>query len=101
MSGKFTQKATNVLNKSLYLASELGHTYIGSEHILLALSSEAECVAAKLLSDRGVSFDRLKSAIAEKVGTGERTRITPNDMTPRTKRIIENSAYQAMRFGQS
>ena len=101
MSGKFTQKATNVLNKSLYLASELGHTYIGSEHILLALSSEAEGVAAKLLSDRGISFDRLKSAIAEKVGTGERTRITPNDMTPRTKRIIENSAYQAMRFGQS
>ncbi len=101
MPNKFTGKATNVLNKSLYLASELGHTYIGSEHLLLALTSETEGVAAKLLETRGVSFDKLRAAIAEKVGTGERTRVTPNDMTPRTKRIIENSAYQAMRFGQN
>ncbi|MBQ8510799.1 MAG: ATP-dependent Clp protease ATP-binding subunit [Clostridia bacterium] len=101
MPNQFTQKATNVLNKSLYLASELGHTYIGSEHILLSLTSENDSVAARLLDARGVTFDKTKAAIAEKVGTGERTRVTPSDMTPRTKRIIENSAYQAMRFGQN
>ncbi len=101
MPNKFTQKATNVLNKSLYLASELGHTYIGSEHMLLALTTEADGVAAKLLDAKGVSFDKLKQAISDKIGIGERTHVTPNDMTPRTKRIIENSAYQAMRFGQN
>ena len=98
---RFTAKATNVLNKSLYLASELGHTYIGSEHILLALTSEADSVAAKLLEHRGITFDRVRSLLTKKVGVGERTRITPNDMTPRTKRIIESSAHQAARFSQS
>lgn len=97
MSNKFTAKATNVLNKSLYLASELGHTYIGSEHILLALTSEADSVAARLLDARGVTFEGVQSAIVERIGTGERTRITPNDLTPRAKRIIEASAHQATR----
>lgn len=101
MPKSFTQKATNVLNKSLYLASELGHTYIGSEHILLALTSETDSVAAKLLDARGVNFDNTRNAIKTRIGCGERTRITPRDMTPRTKRIIENAAYQSTRFSQS
>ncbi len=99
MSNKFTAKATNVLNKSLYLASELGHTYIGSEHLLLALTSESDSVAARLLDSRGVIFENVKATITERIGIGERTRITPDALTPRTKRIIEMSAYQAMRFG--
>ncbi len=99
MSNKFTAKATNVLNKSLYLASELGHTYIGSEHLLLALTSETDSVAAKLLDSRGVIFENVKAAITERIGVGERTSLTPNDLTPRTKHIIETSAYKAMRFG--
>ncbi len=101
MPKSFTQKATNVLNKSLYLASELGHTYIGSEHLLLALTSETDSVASKLLDARGVSFEVTRDAIRRRIGSGERTRITPRDMTPRTKRIIENAAYQSARFGQS
>lgn len=101
MPKSFTQKATNVLNKSLYLASELGHTYIGSEHLLLALTSETDSVASKLLDARGVNFEVTRDAIRRRIGSGERTRITPRDMTPRTKRIIENAAYQSSRFGQS
>ena len=101
MPKSFTNKATNVLNKSLYLASELGHTYIGSEHLLLALTSEKDSVAAKLFEARGVGFDNTRDAICRRVGAGERTRITPRDMTPRTKRIIENAAIQSSRFGQT
>lgn len=99
MSNKFTAKATSVLNKSLYLASELGHTYIGSEHLLLALTSESDSVAAKLLYSRGVGFENVKKAITERIGIGERTHITPNDLTPRTKHVIEMSAYHAARLG--
>ena len=101
MPKSFTNKATNVLNKSLYLASELGHTYIGSEHILLALTSEKGSVAAKLLENRGVSFQNIREAIASRIGVGERTRISARDMTPRTKRIIENAAIQSSRLGQT
>ncbi len=98
---KFTAKATNVLNKSLYLAAELGHTYIGSEHILLALTSEADSVAARLLDARGVDYDGVKNAIIARIGTGEPTRVTAGDMTPRTKRIIESGAVRAAEFSQS
>ncbi len=98
---KFTNKAENVLNKSLILAKEFGHTYVGSEHLLLALTSEADSVACKILSGRAVSFNDVHREIEERVGTGERTQITAADMTPRTKRIIESSAEQAARFGQS
>ncbi len=98
---KFTAKATNALNKSLYLASELGHTYIGSEHLLLALTSDTECVAAKLLDARGVGFDEVRNALIARIGSGEHTRLTAEDMTPRTKRIIDASSVQAERFSQT
>ena len=101
MPKSFTNKATNVLNKSLYLASELGHTYIGSEHLLLALASESGSVAAKLLENRGVTFQNVREAIASRIGVGDRTRISARDMTPRTKRIIENAAVQSSRLGQT
>ena len=45
MSSKFTPKAQNVLNNALMLANKLGHTYIGSEHLLLALSSEDKSIS--------------------------------------------------------
>ena len=51
----FTQSAQNALNKSLYIARELGHTYIGSEHILLGLLSIENSVAAKLMNLRGIT----------------------------------------------
>ncbi len=98
---KFTAKAANVINKSQYLASELGHTYIGSEHLLLALTSEADSVAARLLDARGVSFDGVKNAIIARIGTGDASMVSAEDMTPRTKRIIESSAARAGNFSQS
>ena len=97
----FTPKANAAINCSIDEASALGHTYIGSEHLLLALTSEKDSVAAKLLEARGVGFDNTRDAICRRVGAGERTRITPRDMTPRTKRIIENAAIQSSRFGQT
>ncbi len=99
MSNKFTAKATSVLNKSLKLASEMGHTYIGSEHILLALCYESEGAAAKMLEEKSVHLEAVRTAIGERIGTGEPTSITPSDLTPRAKHIIETSAYHSSRRG--
>jgi ATP-dependent Clp protease ATP-binding subunit ClpC len=100
MAARFTQKAQNALNSALYMARELGHNFIGSEHILLGLLGESDSVAAKILSARGVTETSVRAAIEEIDGTGEPSSVTPNDMTPRTKKIIETSAYEAMRCGQ-
>ena len=101
MTNRFTVKAQNVLNNSLRLARELGHTYIGSEHLLLSLSAEKESVAAKLLEKRGVTYENVREALIREVGEGSHSDVTPADMTPRTKRIIEHSAMESLRTGQN
>ena len=98
---KFTQKAQNVLNNALNYARKMGHTYVGSEHILMGLVSEEDSVAAKILNERGVAFDKIKSAVEAFAGVGTVSDVTPADMTPRTKRIIEASASEAIRLNQS
>ncbi len=100
MNSRFTAKAQRVLNNSLVLARELGHTYIGSEHLLLALCTEEDCAAAKLLARRGVNADHVRDSIVTLVGEGTQSDVGPADMTPRTKRIIEHSAMEARRTGQ-
>ncbi|MBR6727550.1 MAG: ATP-dependent Clp protease ATP-binding subunit, partial [Clostridia bacterium] len=101
MSNRFTKKAQNTLNNALRFAAEMGHTYIGSEHILLALVAESDSVAAKVLTARGLSVEKLREEIAAVSGLGSASAVSPADMTPRTKRIIEGSAMEAVRGGQS
>ena len=89
MNNRFTAKAQNTLNNALRFAHEMGHTYIGSEHILLALASETDSVAAKLLAAKGVATDKLREQIASLSGLGTASNVSAADMTPRTKRRVE------------
>ncbi len=98
---RFTQKAQNTLNRALAAAREMGHTYIGSEHLLLGLLEEQDSVAEKLLTKSGAETEAVKGAIEEMVGRGSQTFVSAADMTPRTKKIIEGSAYESMRHGQN
>ncbi len=91
MNGKFTPKAQNALNKALMLANRLGHTYIGSEHLLLALADEEKSIAKKILDDKGLTYPFLLNIIQETSGIGEITKLSSIDMTPRLKKIISNS----------
>ena len=97
---RFTQKAQNTLNRSLTAAREMGHTYIGSEHLLYALACEEDSAASKVLEKYGVTPENVRSLIEEMAGTGSPSYVTATDMTPRTKKIIEGSAYESMRYGQ-
>lgn len=101
MAIRFTQKAQNVLNRSLAYASEFGHTYIGSEHILLGLVGESDSVASGILSERGADFEKIKDEIVKFAGIGTTSDVSAADMTPRTKRIIEASSYEALQLGQN
>ena len=101
MSNHFTGRAQNALNLSLQAAAELGHTYVGSEHLLLGLLTEPACIAAKLLIARGAEIAKLRAAVVELSGAGARSRVTPADMTPRVRKIIQDSAAEAGRAGQA
>ena len=95
MSNKFTQKAEIALNSALRFASESGHSYIGSEHLLVGLLSSPDSAAAKMLGARGARLDEVKAIVIEITGAGSPFPISPSDMTPRLKKIIEGSAIRS------
>ena len=101
MASKFTQKARNALNSALTWASDLGHTYVGSEHILLGLMSHGDCIASKLLQSNGVGIETVRDTIVSVAGLGERSSVSPSDMTPRAKHIIEASAFDSVQYSQN
>ena len=99
MSNRFTEKAEKALNNTARLAESLGHTYIGSEHILLALCKEKDSAAAVILMKNGITYDKILETIKEYSGVGSKSSLTPKDMTPRSIKIVENSYRISVRYG--
>ena len=97
----FTQKAHNALNLAIQSAEDMGHTYVGSEHVLLGLLKEDSGVACTVLQELGASADALQEMMEQKIGTGVRSSITTDDFTPRTKRILQIAVMQAARMGHN
>ncbi len=97
----FTEKANNALNLSISSAEEMGHTYIGSEHILLGLLKEGSGVASVILEELGVDEDDLDNLLRNEIGIGARTSLGTSDFTPRTKRILQNAVMQAASLGHN
>lgn len=98
---KFSKKAGNALQNAQNIACALGHTYIGSEHLLLGILKESESVGSRILLSRGITYDKVRTRLCELVGTGSKTRLSAADMTSRTRRIIEQSMVYAKKFGFS
>ena len=99
-ANRFTRRAQSALELSLDHARRLGHTYIGSEHILLGLVGESESVAARLLMSHNVSLDGVKKAVLEVTGLGVAGEVSASDLTPSARRIIEGSAHIAKKYEQ-
>ena len=98
----FTEKANVALNRAIEKAEELGHTYIGSEHLLLGLLAEEGGVAYAALTAAKASAESVEDLIRSTIGIGSPTVLTANDFTPRCKNIIMNLAVQQARaMGQS
>ena len=97
----FTQKANNALNLAIESAEEMGHTYIGTEHVLLGLLKEKSGVAAVALGELGITAEELEQLMRQKIGTGIRSTIALDDLTPRTKRVLQVAVMQAARLGHN
>ncbi len=98
MSNKFTEKAEKVLNNAVKIAEGYGHTYIGSEHILCSLSSDALSCSFAILSKCGITKEKIDSGIKEYSGTGSKSSLNAKDMTPRCKNIIENAYKNSVKY---
>ncbi len=96
---RFTERAQTAIRLAHEAAAELGHGYVGSEHLLLGLCREGEGVAAHALTAAGVDDAGVKTRAIEAVGQGEAGNTPVQGLTPRTKRIIELSFHEAARMG--
>ena len=97
----FTQKANDVLNAAIEYAENMGHTYIGSEHLLLGLLEQNGGVAYTVLTNKKLTVGKVEDAVRNSIGFGVPTVLTPGDFTPRCKNIIENAMLQARDMGHS
>ncbi len=97
MTKNFTKKAKEALEKSKNHAEGLGHNYIGSEHLLLGITS-VECVASKLLDDKKISEEDIRDSILRISGAGADSPLIYCSFTPKCKRILEASSALASRF---
>ena len=98
----FTEKANLALNAAIEKAENMGHTYIGTEHLLLGLLQDKGGVAASALSAAKADGAAAEELIRATVGIGSPTVLTPNDFTPRCKHIIMDVAnMQAHAMGHS
>ena len=87
----FTESANNALNFAIEAAENLGHTYIGSEHILLGLLSDNKTVSASILNSKKITLKKVEEQIKKNIGVGIPTSLSPEDVTPKCRKIIENA----------
>ena len=95
---KFTNKAKKAIEIADEISLQLGHNYIGTEHILYGLVKEGEGIAAKVLNNKGITDDKVKEIIEELLGVGKEIKETLG-FTPRTKKVLENAFIEAKRIG--
>ena len=98
---RFTQRAQTALMLAQTCAAELGHGYVGSEHLLLGLAREEQGMAARVLRTAGLSSETIRAAIAGMVGVGAPGGQPSQGLTPRCKKIIELALAQSARLGCS
>ncbi len=97
----FTQKANDAINIAIEEAEKLGHTYIGTEHLLLGLAMENTAVAATALKSCGLDADALEDKLKDTIGVGDVTSLTPDDFTPRTKRAMQSAVVTSAKMGHN
>jgi len=95
----FTDKAQKALNIAKDIALQLGHNYIGTEHLLYGLVKEGTGIAAKILLSQGVDEEKIINGIRDVIGTGAPLKGVMPELTPRGKRALENAVFEARQMG--
>ena len=100
MFGRFTERAQKVLALSQEEAVRLGHSNIGTEHILLGLIREGDGIAAKALKSLGLEINKIQEEVENLIGKGKQPMQTIH-YTPRAKKVVELSQDEARKLGHS
>ena len=99
MNNRFTEKAEKCIINATRLAEELGHTYIGTEHLLLSLLSDSATCSYLILSKNKILHSDTEKIIKEYSGVGEKSSLSSKDMTPRYKKVLLRSQKVCEKYG--
>ncbi len=97
---RFTERARIALSKAQELAQDFGHSYVGTEHILLGIAAEGEGLGAKVLRENGLDEALIAELLEKYVGRGAEG-MSFQGLTPDAKRVIELAIMDANRLGHS
>lgn len=100
MMQRFTDDAQRVLSFAQEAALELGHDYVGTEHVLIGLTKVKNGVAAKALEELNIVTKDIFEAVEEQVGRGNK-KATSIYMTPRVKNVLELAVQVANRMNHN
>ncbi|MBQ9492047.1 MAG: ATP-dependent Clp protease ATP-binding subunit [Firmicutes bacterium] len=98
---KFTEKARMAIEYAKRAAMELGHDYVGTEHLLVGLLRVANSVAEKILANKNISEYDIAEKIIDLIGADEPLNFLPQELTPRTKRVLEMAMHEALKLGMN
>ena len=101
MFERFSDRARRVVVLAQEESRRLNHNYIGTEHLLLGLTSEREGVAAQVLLSLGVSLDAVRTQVEEIIGRGDDSPAGHIPFTPRSKKVLELSLREALALGHN
>lgn len=101
MFERFTDRSRRVLVLAQEEGRLLSHAFIGTEHILMGLIDEGEGVAAKVLTDMGVTQEYIRNEVEKRCGRGTRPVPGSPPFTPRAKKVLKLSLREALQLGHS
>ena len=99
--GRCTDRARRVVGACEEVARDLGHTYIGTEHVLLAQFAEPQAIAARLLKKEGLSAKKVRAAIVELTGEGDGAPDGEIPFTPRARELLRDALGIALVLGHN
>ena len=101
MSYKFTNRAEKAISFAQVIAAELGHNYVGTEHLLAGLLREGNGLAYRILMEQGITEEKVVNLIVELIGKKTPLNDVPAGYTPRTKRVFEISFVEAKKLNNN
>ena len=97
MVNRFTPSAQAAISSAKKCADKMGHSYIGSEHLILGILS-CDSVGKKLLEDKKIFYNDVYSRLSDIAGVGYHSERVSKEMTPKCKRVLEGASLCAKRF---
>ena len=95
----FSPRANAAINSAMSEASLLGHSFIGTEHLIWGILREGDFGDIKSLSECKIDCEKVLGMLLEDIGRGTKSNLSPSDFSPLCRKVLENSLSEAKRSG--